>query len=61
MKRDSADLLSITKFVYLKELVQPRVRADIDGLPLTTECHTRAKNILESEYEKASEIVNAYV
>ena len=31
------DLSPITKFAYLKEFVKPKVRADIDGLPLTTE------------------------
>ena len=32
-----------------------------DGLPLTTEGYSRAKEILEGEYGKTSEIVNAYV
>ena len=49
------------KFAYLKELLQPQVRADIDGLPFSTEGYERAKNILKSEYGKISEIVNAYV
>ncbi|CAH3136434.1 unnamed protein product, partial [Pocillopora meandrina] len=39
----------------------PKVRAEIDGLPLTTEGYERAKNILIGEYGKTSEIVNAYV
>ncbi len=58
---DSADLSPVTKFVYLKELVEPKIRSDIDGLPLTTEGYARAKGILEGEYGKVSEIVNAYV
>ena len=58
---DSADLSPVTKFAYLKEFVEPKVRADIDGLPLTIEGYERAKNILKGEYGKTSEIVNAYV
>ena len=49
---DSADLSPITKFAYLKEFVKPKVRADIDGLPLTTEWYERAKHILKVEYGK---------
>ena len=30
------DLPPVTKFAYLKELLKPKVRAEIDGLPLTT-------------------------
>ena len=51
----------VTKFAYLKELVESKIRAGIDGLPLTTEGYSRAKGILESECGKTSEIVNAYV
>ena len=58
---DSTDLPPVTKFAYLKELIQPKVRADIDGLPFSTEGYERAKNILKSEYGKTSEIINAYV
>ena len=58
---DTADLSPITKFAYLKELVKPKVRADIDGLPLSVEGYERAQNILKGEYGKTCEIVNAYV
>ena len=58
---DSKDLPSITKFAYLKELIDTKVRADIEGLPFKSEGYERAKNILKSEYGKTSEIVNAYV
>ena len=58
---DSTDLPQVTKFAYLKELVLSKVRADIDGLPFSTEGYERAKNILKSEYGKTSEIINAYV
>jgi len=56
---DSTGLPPVTKFAYLKELVEPKVKTDIDGLPLTSEGYERAKNILKSEYGKTSE--NAYV
>ena len=58
---DSTDLPAVTKFAYLKELVEPRVRKGIDGLPFTTEGYERAKSILKSNYGKMSEIVNAYI
>ena len=58
---DGPDLSPVTKFTYLKEFVKPKVRADIDGLPLTVEGYERAKNILKGEYGKPSQIVNAYV
>ena len=58
---DSTDLPQVTKFAYLKELVLSKARADVDGLPFSTEGYERAKNILKSEYGKTSEIINAYV
>ena len=58
---DSADLAPVSKFAYLKELVEPKVRVSIDGLPFTTEGYAGAKNILQTEYGKQSEIVNAYI
>ena len=56
---NKANLASMTKFAYLKKLVDPKVRTEIDGLPFTTERHEGAKNILFGEHEKTSEIVNA--
>ena len=58
---DNASIDSVTKFSYLKELLLPKVRLSIDGLPLTTEGYERAKKILNSTYGKSSEIINAYV
>ncbi|XP_028415015.1 uncharacterized protein LOC114538094 [Dendronephthya gigantea] len=55
------DISSVTKFSYLKELLEPKVRALVDGLPLTTEGFERARNILKTKYGKESKIVNAYV
>ena len=45
----------------LKELVESKVTADIDALPLNSEGYDRAKNILKGEYGKTGEIINAYV
>ena len=58
---DSANLSSVSKFAYLKELMEPNVRKQIDGLPFTTEGYERAKNILKATYGKTSEIINAYI
>ena len=58
---DKSDLPPVTKFAYLKEWLEPKVRAEIEGLPFTTEGYERAKNVLASEYGKTSEIVNTHV
>ena len=58
---DRSDVPGVTKFSYLKELVEPNVRTLIDGLPFSMEGYERAKTILKSKYGKKSEIVNAYV
>jgi hypothetical protein len=51
----------VTKFSYLKELVEPKVRIAIEGLPFTTEGYKRAKIILETKYGKISEVTNAHI
>ena len=58
---DSTIIPAVTKFAYLKELVELKVTPDIDGLSLNSEGYERAKNILKGEYGKTSEIINAYV
>ena len=45
---DKTDLPAITKFAYLKELVEPRVGKGIDGLPFISEGYEHAKNILQT-------------
>jgi hypothetical protein len=42
----------VTKFAFLKEWLEPKVRAEIEGLPSTSEGYQRAKNILKNEYGK---------
>ena len=58
---DLTNLAPLTKFRYLKELLEKHVRADIDGLPFTEEGYENAKAILEVEYGQLTEIVNAYM
>ena len=58
-KTNQSEQRKTKPFAYLKELVDPKVRAEIDGLPFTTEVYERAKDILIGEYGKTREIVNA--
>ena len=53
--------MSVTKFAYLQELLEPKARVDIDGLPLNTEGYEKEKIIIKEGYGKTSEVVNAYV
>ena len=43
---DKSDLTPTTKFAYLKEMLEPRVRTEVDGLPFSTEGYERAKTIV---------------
>ena len=58
---DLADISEVTKFSYLKDLVDPKIRTCINGLPFTEEGYKQAKKILETKYGNTSEIVNSYV
>ena len=58
---DSASLPTLTKFSYLKELLEPSIREGIDGPPFTEEGYLAAKEMLKAEYGQDSEIVNAYI
>ena len=51
----------VTKFSYLKELLVPKVRLLVDGLPFTNEGYERAKAILKTKYGQASEVANVHV
>ena len=55
---DKAEIGSVSKFSYLKELLIPRVRLLIDGLPFTSEGYSRAKSILLG---KSTEITAAHI
>ena len=43
---------AVTKFSYLKELLEKKVRVNVDGLPFNSEGYERAKNILKTKYGK---------
>lgn len=58
---DKAEIGQIAKFSYLKELLVPKVRICVDGLPFTSEGYERAKNILKTRYGKPSEVSNAHM
>jgi len=58
---DKSEVSPITKFSYLKELLIPKVRVYVDGLPFTTEGYERAKNVLKTKYGKPSEVANAHM
>ena len=45
MEIDRADIATVSKFLFSKELVIPKVRALVDGLPFNTEGYERAKAI----------------
>ena len=53
-------ITQVTKFSYLKELLIPKVRASVDGLPYNTEGYERAKTILKAKYGKPSKVANAH-
>ena len=58
---DKASITQVAKFSYLKELLTPKVRASVDGLPYNTEGYGRAKSILTAKYGKPSEVSNAHM
>ena len=47
-----SDMVAVTKFAYLKDLLESKVRAGIDGLPFSSEGYERAKNILRGKRPK---------
>ena len=57
---DKTGVASITKFSYLRELLDVKVRRTIEALPFTSEGYNRAKSILQEKYGKESEIIKAY-
>ena len=58
---DKSTVLALTKFSYLKELVEPKVRNLIDVLPFTEEGYIKAKELLVKRYGNTSDVVGAYV
>ena len=58
---DRADITTVRKFSYLKELVIPKIRALVDGLPFNTEVYVRAKAISKAKFGKPSEVTNSHI
>ena len=58
---DRAEVPGVTKYSQQKDLVDPKIRKEIDGLPFLCEGYERAKHILKRKCRKPSEVVNAYV
>ena len=61
MEIDQAGITTVNKFSYLKELVIPKVRALVDGLPSNTKKYERAKAILKAKFVKRSEVTNEHI
>ena len=55
------DMAAVTNFAYLKDLLEPKVRAGIDGLPFSSEGYERAKNILRNKYGKTSSMKRSHL
>ena len=58
---DKATITQVANFSYLKELLVPKVRSAVDGLPYNIEGYERAKAILTAKYGKPSEVVNIHI
>ena len=58
---DKSSVAAVTKFSYLKELVEPKVRKLIHGLPFTVDGYDKAKDLLNRRYGKTSDVIGAYV
>ena len=58
---EKAEIGSVSKFSYLKELLNRRVRLLFDGVSLTSEGYSRAKSILLGKFGKSTEIAAAYI
>ena len=58
---DKTNIAPITKFTYLCELLDSKIKHVVDSLPFTPEGYNRAKSILQERYGKESEIVKSYI
>ena len=57
---DQSAIAPVTKFSYLRELLEPKVRQTIEALPFHSEGYNRAISILKDKFGKESEIVKGY-
>ena len=58
---DKAAITQVAKFSYLKELLIPRIRSVVHGLPYNMEGYECAKAILKAKYRRPSEVANAHM
>ena len=58
---DSQAVPPVTKFSHLKEILVPKVRSAIDGLPFNEDGYQRALKYLREKYGHPDEIAGAYV
>ena len=58
---NKAAINQVAKFSYLKELLIPRIRSVVDGLPYNTEGYECAKAILKAKYGRPSEVANTHM
>ena len=58
---DKTGVQPITKFSYLRELLDVKVKRAIEALPFTAEEYNLAKSILSERFGKESEIDKAYI
>lgn len=58
---EGSEVAGGTNFSYLKELVKPKVKTTIEGLPFSTEGYEWVHTFLKKKFDKTSEIVNAYM
>ena len=58
---DKSNVPPVTKFAYLRDLLDAKVRKSVEALPHSAEGYNRAVSILKDRFGKESEIVKAYV
>jgi len=58
---DKAEIAGVTKYSYLKELVDLKIRREIDSLPFSSDGYKHVKNILTRKYGQTSEVVNVFM
>ena len=56
-----SELNPVSKFKYLKELLDPKLRLLIDTLPSTSEGYSRAIAELKAKFRKSSEVSAAHI
>ena len=56
---DKTNVPPVTKFTYLRELLDAKVRKTVEALPHSAEGYKRAVSILKDRFGKQSEIVKA--